>query len=307
METNRHDQLSKLLDGLISCDVTSQWEKAESWKKLEGRLKPRRQRNVTLFYYAASVAVVAAIVFAAYNLNKPAEEPTARQLVGNSEVQKTRGSKISVANESIQPPNQSTISYGEGSSAQKLIISNNKTDSIITQTQSQGRIDTKRRTQLPREIAVETSQQKAPPLPSINVAPGEKKSGLDMLASIKQGEVLVLEGVQFSVSTSIFLSESYPILQRLVEVLQTHPSIKINIEGHICCGPDPKSSEARDYFFDLSVIRARHVYDYLVEHHISAERLSYEGFGFSKPRVYPERSERDRFRNRRVELRIISN
>lgn len=132
----------------------------------------------------------------------------------------------------------------------------------------------------------------------------EGERGLDMLPAMRHNEVLVLEGLQFAVSTSEFLPESYPILKKLVAVLQAHPSIKIKIEGHICCGTDPKSG--LDYFYSLSVDRARHVRDYLVAHHISADRLSCGGFGFLKPRVFPERSERDRFRNRRVELRVIS-
>ena len=135
----------------------------------------------------------------------------------------------------------------------------------------------------------------------------ERDSGLNMLPAMKRGEVLVLEGLQFAVSTSEFLPESYPILKKLVEVLKTHLDIKIKIEGHICCGPHPKSGLAKEYFFSLSQDRAKHVLDYLMANQISADRLSYEGFGFSKPRVYPERNEHDRFRNRRVELRIISN
>jgi outer membrane protein OmpA-like peptidoglycan-associated protein len=145
---------------------------------------------------------------------------------------------------------------------------------------------------LPGDIAAQTPAE-------------EKKTGLEVLPTMKRGEALALEGLQFAVSTSEFLPESYPILKKLVEVLKAHPKIKIKIEGHICCGPDPKSGLS--YFYELSVERAKHVNDYLVAHKITADRLSYEGFGFSRPRVFPERSERERFRNRRVELRIVSN
>jgi outer membrane protein OmpA-like peptidoglycan-associated protein len=140
---------------------------------------------------------------------------------------------------------------------------------------------------------------------SLERAPTEEITGIERLPTMKPNEVLVLEGLQFALSTSAFLPESYPILKKLVEVLKAHPAIKIKIEGHICCGPDPKTG--LHYFYELSVERAQNVRDYLVAHQISADRLSSEGFGFSRPRVFPERNDRDRFRNRRVELRIVSN
>jgi outer membrane protein OmpA-like peptidoglycan-associated protein len=152
-----------------------------------------------------------------------------------------------------------------------------------------------------------TSGRSLTPAGIADEIPTQADSGLNMLPTMKHGEVLVLEGLQFAVSTSEFLPESYPILKKLVAVLSAHPNIKIRIEGHICCGPDPKSSQAKEYFFELSVDRAKHVHDYLVGNHIAPDRLSYEGFGFSKPRIYPEKTERDRFRNRRVELKVLSN
>ena len=69
----------------------------------------------------------------------------------------------------------------------------------------------------------------------------ERTGGLYVLSTMKRDEVLALEGLQFAVSTSLFLPESYPILKELVEVLQAFPNIKIKIEGHICCGLNPKS------------------------------------------------------------------
>ena len=130
--------------------------------------------------------------------------------------------------------------------------------------------------------------------------------GIEALATMKPGEALVLEGLQFAVSTSAFMIESFPVLQRLTAVLKAHPSVRVNIEGHICCGTPLKDGMKKeaDPFFTLSEDRAQAVFTYLKKHGIEASRLSYEGFGFSKPRVYPERSERDRFRNRRVELRV---
>jgi outer membrane protein OmpA-like peptidoglycan-associated protein len=57
---------------------------------------------------------------------------------------------------------------------------------------------------------------------------------------------------------------------------------------------------------DLSVQRAKFVYDFLVDKGIKKSRMSYKGFGASN-KLYPlERTERERTLNRRVEIRVIS-
>jgi outer membrane protein OmpA-like peptidoglycan-associated protein len=124
-------------------------------------------------------------------------------------------------------------------------------------------------------------------------------------SKIKVGDVIILEQLQFHVSTSEFQQESLPLLETLAVFLNDHPSIQIKIEGHICCGSDPKAFNRNDSWYSLSVSRAKAVYDYLVKHNIAAGRMSYEGYGFSRPRVYPEKTEEDRFKNRRVELRVM--
>ncbi|MDZ7846643.1 MAG: OmpA family protein [Owenweeksia sp.] len=54
----------------------------------------------------------------------------------------------------------------------------------------------------------------------------------------------------------------------------------------------------------MSTDRARAVYDYLVEQGIAANRLSYEGFGDTKP-VASNDTEAGRAQNRRTEIRIV--
>jgi outer membrane protein OmpA-like peptidoglycan-associated protein len=55
------------------------------------------------------------------------------------------------------------------------------------------------------------------------------------------------------------------------------------------------------------VARAKAVYDFLVSKGIAAERLSYKGFGFTRPKIFPEETEADRVQNRRVEIRVVGN
>ncbi|MDR3695623.1 OmpA family protein [Mucilaginibacter sp.] len=87
----------------------------------------------------------------------------------------------------------------------------------------------------------------------------------------------------------------------LKELLKAHPNLKIEIQGHICCQYNGKDGEDFDTRkFELSLTRAKFIYDYLVSEGISPTRLTYKGLGSKEPKVYPEMSSIDQDQNRRV-------
>jgi outer membrane protein OmpA-like peptidoglycan-associated protein len=144
--------------------------------------------------------------------------------------------------------------------------------------------------------------------PTAGALPDKSDTGLYVLGHMRPDEVLVLEGLQFELSNAAFRPESFVVLKNLVQVLRKFPLLKLSIEGHICCaGAVSKGTGQQDSWYRLSVDRAQAVYTYLFRHGISADRLSFKGLGFTKPRAYPERTEEDKFLNRRVELRVVSN
>lgn len=126
------------------------------------------------------------------------------------------------------------------------------------------------------------------------------------ITNVAQNSTLVLENLYFAPGSHIILTESIPQLMELVRTLDDNPKLKIQIEGHICCSmnvTDGYDYDAKDN--NLSLNRAKYIYDYLVEYGINKNRLSYKGFGFSQPLVYPEKNDDDENKNRRVEIRII--
>jgi outer membrane protein OmpA-like peptidoglycan-associated protein len=134
-----------------------------------------------------------------------------------------------------------------------------------------------------------------------------KEFSKERLDSIQQGEVLRLKNINFYGGRHTFLPESMPALNELLEAMESHPKLVIEIHGHICClwGPDDGDDyDAGDK--SLSRNRAKAVYDFLAEKGIDKARMSYKGFAGTVPLVYPERSEDDRTTNRRVEIRIVS-
>jgi len=99
-----------------------------------------------------------------------------------------------------------------------------------------------------------------------------------------------------------FLRQSaVPYMVALKDLLKAHPNLKIEIQGHICCqynGRDGEDFDTRK--FELSLSRAKFIYDYLVSEGINQARLTYKGLGSKEPKVYPEMSSIDQDQNRRV-------
>jgi outer membrane protein OmpA-like peptidoglycan-associated protein len=114
----------------------------------------------------------------------------------------------------------------------------------------------------------------------------------------EKGEKLKIDNLNFLVNTFAVVPESRGKMYELLLVLQYNPRLKIEIQGHLCCMPIDR--------LDLSTQRAKAIYNFLVANQIYPGRLSYKGFGSSHP-IYPlpEKDEKERAANRRVEILIV--
>ena len=124
---------------------------------------------------------------------------------------------------------------------------------------------------------------------------------------MKADSTLVLQNINFYPNQHYPLSGSYPSIVALLHTLQQNPTLKIQIRGFVCCLPYSQFDGVDDdtYTQDLSTQRAKYIYEYLVAHGISADRLTYQGFGGRHPLV-KEVTDVDRTTNRRVEIKILS-
>lgn len=113
------------------------------------------------------------------------------------------------------------------------------------------------------------------------------------------GETFVLRNVFFDFDQSVLKKESYVELDKLVDYLNQTKSIKIELGGHT------DNQGSAEYNEKLSLDRAKTVYDYLISKGISAERLTFKGYGMSKP-IASNDTEEGRGENRRTEFKIIS-
>lgn len=112
------------------------------------------------------------------------------------------------------------------------------------------------------------------------------------------GESFVLRNVFFDFDKSTLKKESEVELNKLVDYLTSNKGIKIEVGGHT----DNKGSES--YNEKLSSDRAKAVYDYLVNKGIDSKRITYKGYGMSKP-IATNDTEEGRALNRRTEFTII--
>ncbi|MCD6066492.1 MAG: hypothetical protein K0S33_1318 [Bacteroidetes bacterium] len=105
----------------------------------------------------------------------------------------------------------------------------------------------------------------------------------------------VFKNVLFQTNETLLLAASYPELDSIAAYLKKNPQIDIEIEGHTDNSGNEKLNKK------LSTGRAKAVSDYLYSKRIAKTRLSYKGYGSSKPLV-PNETEEGRRQNRRVEL-----
>jgi outer membrane protein OmpA-like peptidoglycan-associated protein len=115
---------------------------------------------------------------------------------------------------------------------------------------------------------------------------------------VSSDQPVELKNISFAFDKSELLDSSLQELQKLIVFLNEHPTVKIKIQGHT----DALGDEA--YNQKLSEDRAKAVYSYLIEQGVDRERLSYEGFGETKPAMKNVEGEWRRI-NRRVEFVLV--
>ncbi len=118
------------------------------------------------------------------------------------------------------------------------------------------------------------------------------------LSPIKSGEVAVLRNVFFETGSFELLPASQVELNKLVELLEKNPDIRIEIGGHT----DDVGDEADNQL--LSENRAKSVTEYLTENGISADRLEFKGYGETDP-IADNATEEGRALNRRTQFKVL--
>ncbi|KAB7731419.1 OmpA family protein [Rudanella paleaurantiibacter] len=131
---------------------------------------------------------------------------------------------------------------------------------------------------------------------TLTVTKADKLRDFD-LVPIEAGTKVTLKNIYFNVSKFDLKPESFPELDRLVQLMRENPGMSIRLEGHTDTVGD------FDANVELSRNRVNEVKAYLVRKGIAAARIETIGYGPSRP-INTNRGLKERPENRRVELVI---
>lgn len=125
-----------------------------------------------------------------------------------------------------------------------------------------------------------------------------------VLDRLEKNKVFVLNNIYFGLDSANIRPASARELDKLVEVLNDNPEIKIEMASHT------DSIGSIEYNINLSQRRAASTVNYLIKQGITPERLVAKGYGESKPiarNTNPDGTDNPdgRQRNRRTEFKIL--
>ncbi len=116
---------------------------------------------------------------------------------------------------------------------------------------------------------------------------------------IEEGQTYQINDIKFDTDSYDLSEQIMTILDEFIDFLDQNPTVKVAIQGHT----DNKGDQQKNLI--LSENRAKAVNDYLILEGISPSRMSFKGYGSSKPLVSND-TELGRAKNRRTEFEILS-
>lgn len=135
------------------------------------------------------------------------------------------------------------------------------------------------------------------PMDTFTVMPVVAEKPVDYADTMSPVKPFVLQQLNFETAKSDILPSSFEELDELAEHLISQPELNLFIMGHT----DNRGNEKMN--MELSEARAHAVADYLASKGVTRERLTWKGFGRSRP-VADNATENGRGRNRRVEFQF---
>lgn len=118
------------------------------------------------------------------------------------------------------------------------------------------------------------------------------------LEPLTKGVTTTLKNIFFDTDQYTLREKSKTELNKIVRFLKENETVRVGIGGHT----DDVGSD--EYNKELSLQRAKAVYDYLLQQGVNKQQLLYRGYGKAQPLV-PNDSEENRQTNRRIDFTIL--
>lgn len=110
---------------------------------------------------------------------------------------------------------------------------------------------------------------------------------------IEVGQSYTLNDVYFAYNSKDLTINSIKVIDTFNDFLKENAKVCVEIQGHT------DDVGTIDYNYNLSVNRAKTVYDYLISKGVNQSRLTYKGFGATKP-IESNQTEEGKAKNRRT-------
>jgi len=109
---------------------------------------------------------------------------------------------------------------------------------------------------------------------------------------------IAMRAVQFDTGRSTLKSESFDVLRQIADIMRRYPDYNLTVNGHTDNTGKASSNQ------QLSERRAKACWEYLTTQGISSGRMSFVGYGESRP-IADNNTLRGRTLNRRVEFNLV--
>lgn len=176
----------------------------------------------------------------------------------------------------------------ERANAIKAIFANNEiSESLITNVDGKGEVllkiveekDVLKIRGLNRKVEIIVK----PKLPKVEVAeakkPEKKKDVPEIIkGDLKVGDKIVFDNILFKTGYSTVMPESKKTLEEIAKSLIERKDIYFTIQGHVCCTQFRRDAvDRKTKKRNLSVARAKYVYDYFAKKGVDKKRMKYVG------------------------------
>lgn len=171
----------------------------------------------------------------------------------------------------------------------KAIFANNEiSESLITNVDGKGEIllkivdetDVLKIRGLNRkvEIIVKPKPEKKVEEQQVVTTEPKKNATEQIKGKLKIGDKIVFENILFKTGYSVIMPESKKILEDIAKSLVERTDIYFTIQGHVCCTQFSRDAvDRKTKKRNLSVARAKFVYDYFVKKGVNPKRMKYVG------------------------------
>jgi outer membrane protein OmpA-like peptidoglycan-associated protein len=95
---------------------------------------------------------------------------------------------------------------------------------------------------------------------------------------LKKGDKVTLDKLLFKTGYSYLTPNSVKVLKRIADTLVKRKELYFTIQGHVCCTQNSRDAvDRKTKQRNLSVARAKYVYDYLAKKGVDKKRMKYVG------------------------------